>query len=148
MANTDSATPKRIQLIGNGRQDEAIAAGAITPGHLLARDEDAAVVVHASAGSYAEKIVAIEDALQGRTIADAYASGERVTFVHCEPGDVLYMLLAAGEDADENEFLTSNGNGQLKVATSTDQRLFAVVEAVSNDDTGDSGAARIKVRAL
>jgi hypothetical protein len=124
-----------------------VAGGIIKPGHLIAQDASAEVVVHATAGGYAEKAFAEEDALQGRTIDTAYAADERVMFILAQPGDVIYGWLAGGETVTPASLLTSNGDGSLKVATGTD-----VVVAVSMEtkDASDSTAVdeRLKVRVL
>lgn len=140
--------PKTIVLKSHGatRYDEARAHAAIKPGHLMATHTNGKLKVHASAGSFAEIMVAIEDALQGKTIDDAYAEDDLVRLVRAVAGDCLYMWIAAGVDADIEDFLTSNGDGTLKVATSTDERLFAVEETVDNSAGG--AAVRCKVRVM
>lgn len=141
------ATPKRIHLLGDGRHEEAVAAGAITPGMLITQDNAGKVVAHGTAGGWAEKNFAVEDALQGKTIDDAYASGDRVSSVLCKPGDVVLAWLSGGENADTSEFLTSNGDGTLKVATSTDIRIAVPLENVDASDSADVNE-RIRVRIL
>ena len=147
MPNEDSNTPKRIHLLGSGRTEEGVAAGAITPGHLLTRNSSGNLIKHATAGGWAEKQFAVEDALQGRTIADAYASAERVTTVLASPGDVVYAWLSGGEVVTQDEFLTSNGDGTLKVAGSTDIRIAVPLENVDASDSADVDE-RIRVRIL
>ncbi|QDP54881.1 MAG: hypothetical protein Unbinned3891contig1000_79 [Prokaryotic dsDNA virus sp.] len=148
---TDSNTPKTIVLSGadvHVVSEEKLAGGAITPGHLVGRNASNAVVVHASAGGNAEKMFALEDALQGNTIDDAYASGDRVSLAICSPGTVVYAYLAVGESCDPSDFLTSNGDGTLKVATSTDARIAVPEETLDNSETADTAAARLKVRVI
>jgi hypothetical protein len=99
---------------------------------------------HASAGVGGAKLVAIEDSLQGRTIDDNYASGERVRFIQALPGSKLYMRLAAGESVTQDEYLTSNGDGTLKVAGGSDAKDFLAAETVDNSDTGAT-VTRIRV---
>jgi len=142
-----SNTPKRIHLRGDPQFEEALAGGAITPGMLLAREADGDVIVHATAGGWTEKAFATEDALQGKTVDDAYASGARVSFVICKPGDIVYAWLSGGENADQSEFLTSNGDGTLKVASSTDIRIATPLENVDASDSANVDE-RIKVRIL
>lgn len=148
MATTvGSNTPKRIHLRGDPQIEEALAGGAITPGMLLSRQADGDVVAHATAGGWAEKAFALEDALQGKTVDDAYASGDRVTFAICKSGDIVYAWLAGGENADQSEFLTSNGDGTLKVASSTDIRVATPLESIDASDSATINE-RIKVRIL
>jgi len=141
--------PKRIVLIGRGgRPEEGTAAGTITPGMLVKQNADGNIIAHDSNGGHAERLYACEDALQGKTIDDNYSSGNVVTLHLAAPGDVVYALLAPGENADPSEFLMSGGNGYLKVATSTNQRVAVPLESVDNSDSGVTDPARIRVRVL
>ena len=141
--------PKRIHLIGGpGRFEEGIAAEAITPGHLVKLNSDGELIKHNVAGGWAEPAFALEDALQGNTIADAYADNDRVFYVIASPGDVIYALLAAGESVDPSEFLTSNADGTFKVAGSTDIRVAASLETLDLSDSAETAAARLKIRVL
>jgi hypothetical protein len=146
--------PKRIYLIGDGRMEEALAAEVIKPGHLVKLNSDGDVIKHNSAGGWAEKSFAQEDALQGKTIDDAYAVNDSantpdiVFIVMAQTGDVVYAWLAAGESADPSKFLASNGDGTLQVAGSSDIRLAVPLETVDNSDTGENTAVRIRVRIL
>ena len=139
--------PKRIHLAGSGRHEEIRAGGAITPGDLCARNSSGQAIVHGVGGGAAEKLFALEDALQGNTITDNYASSDLASFVHAQPGDHIYAWLAAGESVDPSDFLSSNGDGTLKEATSTDVRLAAPLETVDNSDSG-AVDVRIKVAVL
>lgn len=140
-------TPKRIHLLGDGRHEEAVAAATITPGMLLLLNNAGKVIPHNSAGGWAEKAFALEDPLQGRTIANNYATNDITAIVMTNRGDVVYAWLAAGETAVIGSFLSSDGLGALEVATSTQQRLAVALEAVDLSDTS-SVATRIRVRVL
>lgn len=142
-------TPKQILLKSRGatRRDEGrCGATNIKPGMLLAYGTDGLLVPHASAGGYAEKMVADIDSLRGLTIDDEYESGDVVFVLRLAPGDVVYGLIDNGVDMDIEDFMSSSGDGSVKVATSTDVRLFAVEEAA--DNSGGSSHARGKLRAL
>lgn len=141
-------TPKRIHLLGNAvRFEEGEAAAVIKPGMLLAQNSDAKLIPHGVAGGPAEMQFALEDALQGKTIDNNYASGDKVFTVVCGKGDVVYAWLSGGESADPSEYLTSNGDGTLKVATSTDARVAVPLETVDASDSNDVDE-RIRVRIL
>jgi hypothetical protein len=59
---------------------------------------------------------AYEDALQGKTTADAYSSGNQCFFIHAHPGDKVLARLAAGAAAvTRSNFLVSAGDGTLRV---------------------------------
>ena len=139
--------------------DEFIAAGVITPGHLLEIDSAGKVVVHNSAGGNVTPLIALEDELQGRTIDDDFAALEPVQVWGAQRGEVAYMLLANGETAVIGNYLESAGDGTLQVHSEDDassdepitiygnQLVGIALEAV--DMSGSSGAdpsGRIKVR--
>lgn len=138
--------PKRIHLRGPYAQfEEAVAAGTIKPGHLIAQDTNGNVIVHPAADGNAERMFALEDALQGKTIADNYASGSRVFAVIAQRGDIVYAWLSGGESATRNEYLSSNGDGTLKVSTTNP--IAVAMETVDASDSNDVDE-RIKVRIL
>lgn len=141
--------PKRIHLGSSAacRFEERTAAGTIKPGHLIGINSSGNAIAHDAAGGRAAKEFALEDALQGKTINDNYASGDRVFTVIAAPGDIVYAWLSGGEHATPNEFLTSNGDGALKVVTGTDHAIAQAVEEVNASDSNDVDE-RIKVRIL
>jgi len=138
-------TPKRIHLLGSGRHEEMRAAAAITPGMLLVMDADGKVVPHNSAAGPAEKAFALEDALQGRTIATDYAADELVAVVMASPGDVVYALLSGGEKVNPSSFLNSNGDGTLQAGITN--AIAVALEAVDASDSNNVNE-RIRVRIL
>ena len=103
----------QIYAGGYFRTDEALASGTVKPGMLLERTSDNAVKAHASEGGFAERMVAIEDALQGKTTADSYATTTRVLFNIMTPGSDAYVYVKAGEDIDIGDKLISSGSGSL-----------------------------------
>lgn len=151
MANA-SGNPSRIHLKGMGRHEEALAAGVVRPGQLLRWNVDGDVVPHNIVGGQAERLFALEDALQGRPITTDYASAERVSIVIANPGDEIYAWLAVGESVQPGDFLRSDGFGHLE--SSSESGLTAGVDSVAvaletldNSESGDINA-RIKVRVL
>lgn len=138
----------RILLIGdNARKEEARAGGAITPGMLIAYDTDGTVIPHADDGGPTQKTFAEEDSLQGRTIDKDYAEGELVQLAVCGQGDVVQAWLASGESVTPADFLTSNGDGFLKKATSTDVRIAQPLESMALTGSDDDDT-RIRVRVV
>jgi len=105
----------KIILKGDGTQVEALANGAITPGHLVQRDAAGTLSVHSSAGENAEPIFAYEDELQGKVKTQAYADGSRVLARIMRVGDQVQGILANGETAVIGSFLESAGDGTLQV---------------------------------
>lgn len=142
----------QIHLIGEFRREEALASAEVKPGMLLELDSDGKVKPHATQGGYAERAVAVEDALQGDTVSDTYASGALVSFNLEAPGAECQMLLEAGQNAAIGERLISSGNGKLiceNAETSVNiQQLIAVaLEALDLSQTGDVDTL-IRVRIL
>lgn len=151
---TSTGTPSRIQLKGNaGNYEEYLAAGVIRPGHLLRINVDGYVIPHDQERGQAERMFALEDALQGNGIETNYASGERVFCYLAAPGEQIYGWLAFGYSVVKGDFLGSDGNGNfMPVAESggsTLQRdsLAVALETIDNNDSGDNNT-RIKVRVL
>lgn len=113
-------TQKRIGITTKGRYDEAPANSSSQPkpGMLMALQTDGSVAPHAVPGGDSERLFAIEDSLQGKTITDGYASGDPVRYLICEPGDVIYGLLPANAaKVFTGNPLMSNGDGTLVLAT-------------------------------
>jgi hypothetical protein len=143
-----------IWLKGEGHVKEAVAAAAITPGHLIQRTSANAYQKHGTAEGDAFPIFAMEQDYVGSDIDTAYASGDRVSALYCEKGTEVYALLPAAAAAvvigDE---LVSNGDGTLKKVTSAAvavgnlRRVVALaLEAV--DNSGGGAAVRIRVEAV
>jgi hypothetical protein len=136
MANT-------ILLKGSPIRKEAIAAGAITPGHLILRDSNGKVAVHATAGGNNAPRFAFENDLVGLEISDAYAAGDQVQFIHCKRGDEVNALVAAGAGAIViGDKLESAGDGTLRKYTNG-VILAEAIQAV--DNSAGAAVARIKV---
>jgi hypothetical protein len=116
----------------------------ITPGMLL-EFTGSDVQPHSDDAALAEPImVAVEAAIDGRGIDDDYdEDGETVMYHIPLPGDELYMLLAAGENASIGSKLTSDGAGCLEVGSAYQ---FRALEAV--DNSLEYTPARIKVEVL
>ena len=129
---------------------------AITPGMLVAVAADGDIDLNSSAGGVCEKLFALEDELQGRTIDTDYDSGDPVQCWLATPGEEVLAWLKNGEDVAIGAILVSSGDGTLKEATvdSSDVVMeeFPIAVALEAIDmSGSSGAdptGRIKVRIL
>lgn len=95
-------------------QEEIQASGTITPGMLLELDSSGYVKAHSTAGGNQNRMFAIEDALQGKSIDDQYVSGDKVRVWPAQAGEIVYAILADGENVDEGDWLESNGAGYLQ----------------------------------
>lgn len=107
-----SATDYTIVLKGKGHYDEGEADGAISPGMAatLAADGLWDQTVAAQAAALKGGLtLALESALNGGTVSDAYADGDRIFLYHPLPGDVVNVLVKSGEDIDIGDLLVVEG---------------------------------------
>ncbi len=133
-----------------GRNDEKRAAGAITPGHLISHNVDDEVVVHPTAGGAGERTYATEDIhlLEGKTIDDAFAADDLVSFRYYLPGDEVFAWLKDGEVVVINDDLSSNGDGTLQKAAGVEVVVAKAAEALDLSGVGNTTAQRLKIRVL
>lgn len=96
-------------------QDEKTAAAAITPGHLIERTSADKVQKHSSGDGAVFPMFAIEDALQGRGITDAYNTTTYSKVICWIPtrGDQVYAHISA-TDVSIGDLLVSAGDGTLR----------------------------------
>lgn len=133
----------RIMLAGGFRGEEDTGDGTISPGMLLERTSTPKVKVHATEGGYAERAFAFEDALQGKTVNDDYATATLVTYGLAEPGAEVQAILKAGENVAIGAKLVSAGNGKLIAEGSvssgvTVKQIIAIAqEALDLSGSGD-----------
>lgn len=105
--------------------EEYEANAAITPGMLIELMSTGKVRKHATASGNVLPMFAKEDSLQGKTINDNYAAGDRVQVWVPTRGDIVNALLADEQNVAVGDLLESDGNGRL-------QKYVA--------DKGDSGS--------
>ena len=155
-------TERTIFLKKRPIRKEAIAGGAITPGHLIALNSAGKVVVHAVAGGIAAKAFAFENELTNyggagttdHTIDTPYANNDNCYYGVCSSGAEVYALIAAGNPAiAKGAYLQSAGDGTLEaVGAGTPGTTFpgvavaVALEAV--DNSGGASPARIIVEIL
>ena len=151
MAKQTIKLKKYTDIINEYDCDEAI-----TPGMLVAVAADGDIDLNSSAGGVCEKLFAVEDELQGRTIDTDYDSGDPVQCWLATPGEEVLAWLLDGEDIAIGDILVSAGDGTLKEATADSSAVvieeFPIAVALEAVDmSGSSGAdptGRIKVRIL
>ncbi len=102
---------------------EGIAAGVITPGHLV-QGPASDVVVHANATDTALKAFAVENEVVGGGIDDDYADNDTVLWAVLPPGAIVYAIAGTGGVTAE-DWVDSLGDG----------RLGTVVTDAATDDT-------------
>jgi hypothetical protein len=153
---------RTIVLKGDPLQKIAKAtAVAITPGYLLQLDSTAGQIeAHATAGGNQGRLYAIENALQGKEIADAYDASARVQYVAARPGDEINALLADGETVVRGDFVESNGDGTLRKLVAVDLAASAsvniqtnnicgqVLEALDLSNSANTTAGRVKIEVM
>ena len=136
---------KTILLAGSRNVQEALAAAAITPGHMLEIDSAGKFKKHATAGGVGYGLWALEDDIQGNDIDDDYSTGNVVTAQAAVPGDQIYAWIANGENIAIGDKLISNGDGTLKEHTADSSGVIVEehVVAVAREacDMSDSSGA-------
>ena len=145
----------RIVLISTaGRQEqEKEASAALSPGHLIETLSTSKVQKHSTEGGLAERHFATEDALQGRTKDDAYATDDKVMSTFALPGDVINALIGPGPAIVVGTVLISGGDGTLiaeaeaLTATTVADRVAIAIEAIDLSATA-AVATHAAVRVL
>lgn len=104
----------RIHVKGDYIQDELPANGSgIYPGMLIKVNSSGKAIAHNVEGGDAQRMFACEDALQGKTVNDAYATNDIVTAILPVPGAEVNALLKAGYVYSIGEEVMSGGDGTL-----------------------------------
>lgn len=148
------ANENQIHITNGGlaaRRIEHPASATIKPGYLVERHVASSVKKlrpHGTAKGFAERIFAVEDSLQGGTIAGSYSSGDIVPAHIVPPGDEVVAWLKAGTNYTEDVELVSAGDGTLQATSSSD--LQAIAKVVEATDLSASGAVatQAKVRVI
>lgn len=132
----------RIQIDSEGyRLEEAVASGTVKPGMIVQKTSTGAVKAHAVAGGRGLVQVAVEDALQGKTIDDSYSNGNMVTYHIQQPGTRFQGILLAAQNVAVGDALISDGAGRLKATLSGDsddnqEHVLAYAEEAVNANGG------------
>jgi hypothetical protein len=92
-------------------REEAKCSEALSPGHLLQYDSSGYVKKQATAGEQCAVMVAVENSLEGDGVTDAYASGDRVQYVHLKSGEQFLARIKNGEDIAKGDRLVSGASG-------------------------------------
>lgn len=126
----------RIHNNGAYRYEEFTAGEAgIYPGMLLEINSSGNAIKHNSASTVAEKMFAMEDALQGDDVTDVYTSGTKVCVLIGQSGTVVNALCNSGTNYTKGTIVESHGDGTL---ASGSTYPIGVVEVAT--DLSDSGA--------
>ncbi len=139
-----------ILLKTMGHHEEGEADGAISPGMAVELaadgkfDQVQATQAEALKGVAGLKI-ATEDALQGKTVNDAYAATDRFFFYQPIPGDHVQVLIKDGETIAIGDTLVVEGGGSglfVEAAGTETHYQFEALEAVSPSGSNGLVAAR------
>jgi len=135
---------------------EGIASGTLKPGHLLQKTTATkdTYTVHSTRGGLHGGYVLKENYLLGKTVTDAYTSGENGLLIHqMKSGQKFNMRLHAYESVTKNDWLISYGDGTLcKAQTSQFLTLnTAASTTITNtvaETTFSNGTSTIKKNTL
>ncbi len=140
---------------GNGRYSEMLStAVTILPGSLLELASATTVQAQSvaeAAGTYPDKMIAVENSLVGAEVTTVWPVSSQVHIYHAQSGDELYMIIGDGEDIAVGDFLTADGSavGQLKERDTADNPAFAIaLEAVDLSASSNSADSLILVRII
>jgi len=164
MAVEPDVRPHRIELqpsLGSRYEEGVADESGIKPGMLLERkvtNWPNGLKKHSTPNQRDQVMIALEDALQGKTINDAFENdpagdgsvpGDVVGYLIPARGSVVMLLLDSDEVAYDTDMLVSAGDGTVKVATGTDvTNQDCVAEALEDLDLTSKAPAHIKARIL
>jgi hypothetical protein len=141
-----------IVLKGLGHYDEGEADATIYPGEAVRLAADGCYDPETFDPDTVGKglKIAIEDALQGNTVDDAYSDGDILFFYSPLPGDHIQVLVKVGEDIDIGDNLVVEGGGSGKFIEVTPDSSVSVVQLEALEDSGGvlASATLIKCRVL
>lgn len=92
----------------------------VTPGMLVERVGDAKCQPHSTAGGDAQKLIAIENYLEGEDVDTTYADGDRCIVKVAAPGERFAVLHQTDSSSgvygmvNSSDYLESDGNGYLR----------------------------------
>jgi hypothetical protein len=129
-----------IILAGDYRKIQSkslAAANAPYPGYLLEENSAGTLQLHSSSGGAAERLIAMEDSLQGKTIADVYTAETLVNAIMPMPGSETQVMLVVGQTIVIGDKLMSAGTGKFTKFVATNVPLCVATEALDLSDSGD-----------
>jgi hypothetical protein len=138
-------TQNRIELQPGGVKDEGEMDAAVYPGMNIVRASDGNYDPGAGAAEAMMVHLVLEDALQGKTTADAYADGDKVPFVIPKRGCIYNVRVSAGETVVIGSLLVANTDGDFIVEDAEGRAQFIAQEASGGALAADT---LIKARAV
>jgi hypothetical protein len=129
-----------IVLKGKGHHDEGTTDAEVYPGEAVRMAADGNYDPETLAPDVAAGrglMIAKEDALQGKTVAQAYAATDKLFIYTPIPGDHIHVLVKTGEDIDVGDYLDVEGSGSgkfIEVASSaTAEYKLPLTKAKTHD---------------
>ena len=116
--------------------DEAVAAGTISPGMLTEVTSAGKVQAHSTEGARAERLIALEDALQGNGVDTDYSALDIVTLAVAMPGEVFNLLVASGEALNPGDEVVSAGDGTV-ISTSSIASATTINQVIGRVDASE-----------
>lgn len=109
-----------------GRHEEKVGNATIKPGYLLYLNSSDKVLPHNVAGGRWNRMVAKEDALQGKTTSNTYSDGDIVMIHQAIPGEMVQMRIPSGAATIAiGDRVMSNGDGTVIIYPSNGSKLYS-----------------------
>lgn len=105
------------------------ASATLKPGMLAALNSSGELIAQNAEGKLCEKLVMLEDALQGGTVNDTYTAGTVADAAVIFPGSEAQVLLKAGEKVVVGDYVTGTGTGKFQKLEATQVPLAVALEA-------------------
>ena len=96
---------------------EKTAGEEVYPGMIVLINSSDQIIKHNVEGGNVVPMVVYEDALQGKSVLQSYAAGDKVKVWIPQPGDVAQLLLEDGQVVVVGDFVESNGLGMVQKHT-------------------------------
>lgn len=140
-----------ILLKGCGHHEEGIADAAITPGMAveMAADGHYDPQTTAQAGSLKGGLkIATEDALQGKTITDAYAATDVLFMYIPVPGDIIHAFVKSAQNIAVGDKLVVEGGGSGLFVEAAGTETKFQLEALESSGGALGANTHIRCRVL
>lgn len=152
-----ASAPNTILLQVNGAErpvynDRVAATATIKPGMLVEIDSNGKITPVTDADKINNRMFAVEvawaDTESSPAIDQAYDSGDTVSYIYGQPGDLVYALVGASQTVTIGSVLASSADdGLLTVeATNADHKVVGIAESAVTTGVGETG--RVKLRLL
>ena len=130
---------KVAHLRGPFQRVELPCNGNIYPGQLV-QEAAGGVVVHSTAGGFAELMFAEDDGLEGTDYETQYTAGiGNIPLSIEQRGNLVNVVLLAGSNYTAGTKLISDGAGNLKPTTGSPSQIIAVIPAAYAINLSASG---------